>query len=515
MSSVINRLGGVPFWMVVILTTLGTWLGFANPLLHLPPLVLVFPAGLAAIALASRSPRQALVSGWILSTSIATLCLYWVVIPIHRYGHIPLILALPCPFILGSVLGLHGSLYAFLVHLTKSRLTWPLHVVFAGSLWACLDMIQGFILTGFPWLTLPGALSVWPWAVSSIAFIGTYGLSGVLAALALLALYQFRGGTRWPGLTVVIILLALFLLHPTDSRTHGQPLRTIIVQGGIDQDHKWDPAFQNATVATYTRMTREAAHAPGFKLVIWPETSMPFYFQEESELQSKILDLARQTNATLVLGAPGYTKTPVQSPGYSLFNRAFLVTSDGRIRSWYDKRHLVPFGEYIPLGSWFPFIQKLVVGAMDFSPGNSPRPLVHEHTSLGLLICYEAIFPGLAQESVRQGANILVNISNDTWFGASSAPRQHLYLSVLRAIEQNRFLVRCTNTGISAFVDNQGHILDTSELFAEQALVQDTIIPIEVTTWYHDWYEYIHSSYGMLPLCIGLWAWTRKPQTHG
>jgi apolipoprotein N-acyltransferase len=152
---------------------------------------------------------------------------------------------------------------------------------------------------------------------------------------------------------------------------------------------------------------------------------------------------------------------------------------------------------------------------MDFSPGNSPRPLVHQHTSLGLLICYEAIFPELAQESVRQGANILVNISNDTWFGASSAPWQHLYLSVLRAIEQNRFLVRCTNTGISAFVDNRGHILDTTKLFAEQTLIQDTVLPIEATTWYHDWYEYIHSSYAMLPLCIGLWAWTRKPQPHG
>jgi apolipoprotein N-acyltransferase len=511
MSSVIKRLGGIPFWAFVILITLGTWLGFANPLLHLPPLVLAFPAGLAAIALLSKSPRQALVCGWILGTAVATSCLYWVVIPVHRYGHIPLVLALPCPFILGTILGLHGAVYALLVRLMNNRLNGPLQVLFAGSLWACLDMIQGWILTGFPWLTLPGALSVWPWAVSSVAFLGTYGLSGALAALAFLAVSLCRNRKAWMGMTAVVILLALPLLHSPAPPT-GDPIRAIIVQGGIDQDHKWDPEFQNTTITTYTRITREAAHPQGFKLVIWPETSMPFYFQEENELQKRVRDVARQTNATLVLGAPGYTKTPSQLPGYALFNRAFLVAPDGTVESWYDKRHLVPLGEYVPLGSWVPFIQKLVVGAMDFSPGLSSNPLVHHHVALGVLICYEAIFPGLAQESVSQGANILVNISNDTWFGASSAPWQHLYLSVLRAIEQNRFLIRCTNTGISAFVDNRGHILDTSELFKEQALVQDSIIPLKETTWYHDWYLYIHATYAFLPLCIGIWAWIRKPQ---
>lgn len=513
MNPCLERPGGLPLWAVATLTTLLTWLGFANPLLHLPPLVLAFPAGLAVIALTSGSPRQALTWGWILGTAVATTCLYWIVIPVHRYGHIPLILALPCPFILGSILGLHGSVYAFLLCLTKHRLSYPLHALFAGSLWACLDMIQGWMLTGFPWLTLPSAISLWPWAVSSVAFIGTYGLSGILAALAFLAVCLRRRPRAWVGLTAVIILLALPLVKSPSPST-GEPVRTIIVQGGIDQDHKWDPAFQNTTVATYTRMTREMARTPGFKLVIWPETSMPFYFQEASELRQRVCDTARQTNATLVLGSPGYTRTPSLSPGYDLFNRAFLVAPDGTIRAWYDKRHLVPFGEYIPLGSWVPFIQKLVVGAMDFSAGLSPKPLTHRQLGIGVLICYEAIFPGLAQESVAHGANILVNISNDTWFGDSSAPWQHLYLSVLRAVEQNRYLIRCTNTGISAFVDNRGHILDTSALFKEQALVSDTIVPIEATTWYHDWYLCIHAGYALLPFCIGIWAWTHKSRAR-
>ena len=514
MSSIIKRVHGMPFWGVVALTSLGTWLGFANPLLHLPPLVLVFPAALAAIALASESPRQALVSGWVLGTAVATACLYWIVIPVHRYGHLPLVLALPCPFLIGSALGLHASVYAALVHLVRNRLTWPMHALFAGSLWAFLDMVQGWILTGFPWMTLPAALSVWPWAVDSVRFLGTYGLSGTLAALAFLLVHLGHDRKPLAGMAVIILGLALPLLT-SSAPPAGDPLRAIIVQGGIDQDHKWDPAFQNATVATYVRMSREAASAPGSKLLIWPETAMPFYFQEDSDLRRKVLDLVQETHATLVLGAPGYTLTSENAQGYLLFNRAFLIAPSGRITSWYDKRHLVPFGEYIPFATRLPFIHKLVVGAMDFSPGISPAPLVHGEMALGVLICYEAIFPGLAQESVEQGANILVNISNDTWFGASSAPWQHLYLSVLRAIEQNRFLIRCTNTGISAFIDNHGHILDTSQLFTGEALVGDAVLPIKATTWYHDWYGYIHTAYALIPFILGLWTWIRASRTKG
>ncbi|GAU09322.1 apolipoprotein N-acyltransferase [Desulfoplanes formicivorans] len=500
----------MPFWAFVGLTTLGTWFGFANPLIHIPPLVLTFPAGLAAIALVARSPRQAFVSGWILGTAVATLCLYWIVIPVHRYGHLPLLLALPCPVLIGSVLGLYASLYTLLIHGTRHRLPWPLHVFFAGCLWALLDWVQEWALTGFPWLTLPGAFSVWPWAVDAVRFVGTHGLAGILAALAMFAVYFGQTPRAFMGVAVIILGLGLPLLDPPAHPT-GPNLRAIIVQGGIDQDHKWDPTFQNATVNVYTRLSRNASALHGTQLIVWPETAMPFYFQDDNHLQRQVRDLARQTNATLVLGAPGYTTTLENAQGYVLFNRAFLVTPEGRISSWYDKRHLVPFGEYIPLSSWFPFIRKLVVGAMDFSPGYSSAPLVQGDLSLGMLICYEAIFSNLAQESVAHGANILVNISNDTWFGASSAPWQHLYLSVLRAIEQNRFLIRCTNTGISAFIDNRGHIFDTSELFKKQTLVQDTLKPIEATTFYHDWYAYIHAGYALFPMLVGLWAWTRKP----
>ncbi len=498
----------LPFWAQVTVTTVLTWFGFANPFLHLPPLVLAFPTALAMIALTATSPGQAFKQGWFLGMVVMSACLYWIVIPLNRYGSIPFLLALPCPLLLASVLALFTAVYTALVYLVRYRLAWPLHILFGGSLWACLEMIQGWVCTGFPWLTLPSALSVWPWAVSSVAFTGTYGLAGVLAALAMGAVYPGGYGKILVSLLFVAAILGLPLLNPPATET-TDTLRAALVQGGIDQDHKWDPSFQNATVQTYVRLSQQAVSQEAAQLLIWPETAMPFYVQEDNELSRKVLDLVRQTQTPLILGAPGYTVTKDNALGYTLFNRAFLISPNGRITSWYDKQHLVPFGEYVPLASRLPFIHKLVVGSMDFSPGMSSIPLVHGNLALGILICYEAIFPELAQECVSKGANLLVNISNDTWFGASSAPWQHLYLSVLRAIEQNRFLIRCTNTGISAFIDNHGHILDTSELFKEQILVWDHLIPLTATTWYHTWYTYIHTSYAVLPLILGCWAWTR------
>jgi apolipoprotein N-acyltransferase len=226
-------------------------------------------------------------------------------------------------------------------------------------------------------------------------------------------------------------------------------------------------------------------------LIVWPETSMPFYFQDDSPLRKPVLDFLASTNATLLLGAPAYERG---LGSYNLFNRAFLLNANGAAPIWYDKEHLVPFGEYMPLPSWLP-LEKLVHGVGDFAPGHDQKALRSGDLAMGVLVCYEAIFAGLAQERVAQGANLIVIISNDAWFGATSAPLQHLNLTALRAIEQGRWIVRSTNTGISAFIDPLGRIHRAGPQFEPLAAAWQVHSRSQTTVY--------HKLYSPLLICAG------------
>jgi apolipoprotein N-acyltransferase len=192
-----------------------------------------------------------------------------------------------------------------------------------------------------------------------------------------------------------------------------------------------------------------------------------------------------------------------------LHNRAYLLNATGDVASWYDKEHLVPFGEYVPLGEWLPFITKLVPGQFEFRPGINSAPLVSGSMAMGLLICYEAIFPELAQGRVESGANVLVNISNDAWFGRSSAPLQHLHMAALRAVEQNRSIIRATNTGVSVVIGPDGSMQNPSALF-ETLILRDPAVPLLTeTTFYHDHMALIHTTFPALGLVLLTLAWLK------
>ncbi|MEA3362719.1 MAG: apolipoprotein N-acyltransferase, partial [Thermodesulfobacteriota bacterium] len=197
-------------------------------------------------------------------------------------------------------------------------------------------------------------------------------------------------------------------------------------------------------------------------LVVWPEAATPFFLQDQSELALQVKQLPQQLNASLLVGSPAYRQ--LSSGEYQYYNSAYLYSSTGETLGRSDKIHLVPFGEYVPLGSLLSFINKLVVGVGDFSPGEvQPLPLNGQH--LGVLICYEAIFPQLAREYVRQGSDLLINITNDAWFGRSSAPYQHLAMTRFRAIENRIWIARAANSGISALISPAGNVALAGPIF--------------------------------------------------
>jgi len=197
-------------------------------------------------------------------------------------------------------------------------------------------------------------------------------------------------------------------------------------------------------------------------LVIWPEAATPFFLQDQSKLAQQVKQLPRQFNTPLLVGSPTYRQ--LSSGEYQYYNSAYLFSSTGEVLGRSDKIHLVPFGEYVPLGRLLAFIDKLVVGVGDFSPGEV-RPLPLNGYDLGVLVCYEAIFPQLAREYVRRGSGLLVNLTNDAWFGRSSAPYQLLAMTRFRAIENRIWIARAANTGISALISPAGRVTLAGPIF--------------------------------------------------
>jgi apolipoprotein N-acyltransferase len=256
-----------------------------------------------------------------------------------------------------------------------------------------------------------------------------------------------------------------------------------VAQGNIDQSVKWNPDFQNDTINVYKGLSlRMSSSAP--RLTVWPETAVPFFFQDTNKMHSEILDVARMSEDWLLFGSPSYQKGCDGDAGcVSFLNSAFLLSPQGKILGRYDKVHLVPYGEYVPLRKMFPFINKLVIGVGDFRSGEGYNPLTMNDHKLGVLICYEGIFPEASRAYKKMGADLLVNITNDAWFGSTSAPYQHLSMTVFRAVENRLYIVRSANTGISAIIDPTGRIVAQTELFERTAL-RDAIKFINNKTFY-------------------------------
>lgn len=479
----------------------GAWFGHANPISHVPGAALLFPAALFWIALKASSPGAAFRSGWICAALAYAACLYWVFIPVHVHGGLPWILALPCPILLGMYLGLYGGVFSALIHWARPVISPAFLGLGAGLLWGGVEMAQGTLFTGFSWLTLPAGLAPWPATIQGLALVGEYWLSVVfVAAAAWLILARESTFSLLLGIATPLILIGFGVMTLAKPLPEGEPIRVTLVQGNIDQTVKWEPEYQEATVRAYLDLTaKELSSAP--ELVIWPETAMPFYLQEENTLSRQVRDFVRsQERFALLTGAPRYeVNLSTGEIGYA--NSAFLLGPRGETIDVYDKEHLVPFGEYVPLGHLLPFIRRLAQSEGDFVAGNDPAPIHWDRLALGMLICYEAIFTGLSRERVRAGANLLVNISNDAWFGRSSAPRQHLNQAVLRSVEQGRFLVRSTNTGVTAIIDPRGRRLEAGGLFHRLTLSYPEVLLLEDRTFYHRHYTFLQA---LLPATVGV-----------
>ena len=377
----------------------------------------------------------------------------------------------------GSLLVAYLALFPALYALITARLVGHFGLralLLSPAVWVATELLRRWVLGGFPWVLLgysqAGVLPV----VQTASLAGVYGLSAevALAPVALVLAVRARGLLRIVApLSIVLAIGSLALWgqwRVSDGALvrQGASVKVALVQGNIPQTQKWDQGRASQILGTYLDLTRRAA-SQGATLVVWPESATPFLFEYDAAGNAAIRNAARGLGVSLLFGSDEYEPgTPAR-----FYNSAFLLAPDGSTAAVYRKMHLVPFGEFVPLKRLLFFVGPLVEAVSDFSPGAVAVVMPVGPHRLSTAICYEIVYPDLIADFVAHGSQLLTTITNDAWYGDSSAPYQHFWQAVVRSVEQGRYLVRAANTGISGIVDPYGRVQAMSPVFERTVVV--------------------------------------------
>lgn len=441
--------------------------------------------------LAPASVGQAFLLGWVCGTVVYLGSCYWVFSVMHHYGGLSgavsaVLLLLFCLYI-----GLHQAVFAaLLAWAARARAGYSRRALFlAPFLWVAVELLRTY-LVGFPW-DLLGTTQVANTALSRIATLtGVYGLSFEIALVnaAFAAAFLVRPPRRRIMLagtlaTAVFLQLTQYIeldRVPVDSHA-------LLVQQNVPIRESWQSAEYSGLLQSLDAISTIPPGSAKVNLVVWPESPAPFFLNDD-RFVSTISAIARRTNDFVVAGSLGVR--PAAGGENLLYNSAALVNPQGQIAARYDKVHLVPFGEYIPLQRLLSFAQSLTREVGTFARGSDRWPLDAGAAKLGVFICYESVFPGEVRQFADHGAQVFVNISNDGWFGNSGAPEQHLNVARMRAIENERWLLRATNTGITASIDPFGRVVAQAPTGTRTTLLAPYSLRAETTfyTRYGDWF---------------------------
>jgi len=410
--------------------------------------------------------------------------IYWVAYVMLFYGGMSLFPASLLLFLLMAYLCLYFSVFACI---SRRFLSSRYAYLTLPALWIFLEIIRSRVpFSGFPW-ALVGHSQLPFLQLAQIAEIGgVYFISG-LVILGNVSIYKvFRKHYSLAivslGIIVGVFVWGHWRLQESPAEADTIRARAAVAQANIPQEEKWGPERAGSILDTYIRLTEQAMDQ-GAEIVVWPETACPFYLFREWTLTPRVLALSRESPADLLVGSPAHAEG-------NLYNRVWLLRK-GAIEGFYDKVRLVPFGEYLPFADILePIFGGLTQGVGNFSSGGQIHPI----SGIGVLICFESIFPDISRKLSLQGAEYLANVSNDAWFRTWSTPEQHLQMACFRAIETRRWLLRSVNHGISAIVDPFGRTVARIELLEEGVVLRDITRSTEMT---------FHTRYGAL-VC---WIW--------
>lgn len=454
-------------------------------------------------AIENQTPARASLYGFLMGVLFYFFGLSWITITLVNYGHQPEPLSWVCLGFLVFYLSGYIALFCYL--LKRWCVNNPLYFfVLAPLLWTSLEYVRSTHPEyGFSWLGLGYSQYKNLPIIQITEYTGVYGISTLIvmvnAATYYLANAAFsRRGNRNSTMVALTTILAVgaclgygvYTLKSTERK--NSPLRptlkVALAQGNIEQNTKWNPLYGQRINQIYRDLTLKAAENKP-DLIVWPEAATPFFFNLDIQETESLKDLVRSVHTPILFGSPYHEISPT---GPRLYNRAYFVNAIGETVGSYDKIHLVPFGEFVPFRKLLWFVNKLVEMVGDFGRGESAPIFNLKDNRFSVSICYEITFPDQVRLPVKEGAQFLVNITNDAWYGRSAAPYQHISMAALRAVENHVPIVRAANTGITGTIDASGGIHHATQWFVEDLVVAE-ITPSQAGPTYYSRYGDIFS----------------------
>ncbi len=408
--------------------------------------------------------RRAALLGLLTGTIYALASVYWVEGTMVRYGPLPVWLASAATLLLALYMGGYTAVWVALAPgvSRRHRHTAP---IWLATAWVALEWLRTHLLGGFGWAHL-GYTQVTTPAILQVAELGgVFAISWLIVAVngALTAtvvhLADRRPHVLQPQLlaAVAMVLAAAAFGVVRLAEIRATPVRrelpVALVQGNVPEGEKWEPARRRQILRRYLGMSEQLG-AAATQLIVWPEAAIPYLLQDSPQLRARLRQVCRRTGADLLFG--GLWRDPANR---SYRNSAYAITAAAGVVGRYDKLHLVPFGEYVPLARLLAFVRSITAQIGDFRPGSGPTLLPVAGEQVGCPICFEVTYPWLTRAFACGGATMLATVTNDAWFGDSVAPRQHLLIAAVRCVETRLPMVRAANTGITAVIDADGAIL--------------------------------------------------------
>lgn len=438
-------------------------------------------------ALYNKTPKQSFLLGFLGGIAFNAILIYWIpAVPAH-YGDLSIVMSLLIYTVFVFYLALFWALFSWCF--SKIHGAFPKLIFFlAPFIWIAFEYILTHFLTGFPWGLLGYSQHKNLWFLQLASLAGIYGISFMIVLFQSLFVYSMIHRRKAPfflGLTLVVLIHIWGWAIMKNNPSKEDSFRASVIQGNVSSDIRWDQTSDlkiRDLLNQHLSLSSEAIDQDS-RLIIWPEFSVPLCFSCSyyifPEFRKKLSRFAKESGSTLLLGT-NETVMDKQLPRY--YNTALCLHPDLSMSQYY-KMHLVPFGEYTPYKKILFFIEKMTHAIGELTPGEEFVLHEFEGKKFGSPICYEIIFPNLVRKFVKKGADFLVTITNDGWYGVSSAPFQHFAIAVVRAVENRRFLLRSATTGVSGIIDPYGRILSRTGMMTQGSLTE-TITPMDTRTPY-------------------------------